>query len=117
MTSVLYIEDDPANRRLMQALFKRLQGFTLAVVEDAETGLVYLADHDPDIVLMDIKLPGMNGFEALKQIRKMKNRHAKVFAITANAMHTDSDAGMYSEFDNYLIKPISINDIVLMLHG
>lgn len=117
MTSVLYIEDDPANQRLMKALFKRLRGFTLEVVDDAEKGLVNIANNDPDIVLMDIDLPGMNGFEALKHIRKMKNNHAKVFAITANAMQADVDGGIYSGFNSYLIKPININEIVSMLQS
>lgn len=117
MTSVLYIEDDPANQRLMKVLFKRLKGFTLEVVDDAETGLIKIADNDPDIVLMDINLPGMNGFEALKRIRKMKNSHAKIFAITANAMQADVESGIYSEFDNYLIKPININDIISILQA
>ncbi len=106
---VLYIENNPANVRLIAKLLERHGYGELLHAGDAETGLQLASEHQPDLVLMDIGLPGINGTEALQQMRsRSETKHIPVFAVTANAMEDDIAAGLAAGFDKYLTKPLEI---------
>ncbi|NOQ17102.1 MAG: PAS domain S-box protein, partial [Methyloprofundus sp.] len=85
---LLYIEDNPANMELMRKIIKQLEGFTLFEAVDAEIGINMFEQVHPDIVLMDIDLPGMNGFDALLAIRASFPwaKNIPVIAVSSNAM-------------------------------
>jgi len=109
--TLLYIEDNPANTKLMRKVISRVDGFTLLEAPNAEIGLELMAHKQPDIVLLDIDLPGMNGYEAYAEIQKRFDYADKlpVIAITANAMKKDIEKGKVLGFYDYLTKPLNIS--------
>ena len=80
---------------------------------NAELGLDLARAENPDIIIMDINLPGMNGFEALIKLKEMKNTHTTpVIALSANATRREILAGRESGFYDYLTKPIDIGNLL-----
>lgn len=110
--SLLCIEDNPTNLDLIKQFFSRRDGFDLLTASDAETGLELAFDHEPELILMDINLPGKNGYEALKQLKQSAvTRYIKVIALSANAMASDVEKGLQAGFDAYLTKPVDFNQL------
>ncbi len=107
---ILYIEDNPANMQLMQKVLKRLDGCILLDAPNAEIGLEMIEQIRPDIVLMDIDLPGMNGFEAYQAIQERFDfaETLPIIALSANAMKNDIHRGKELGFFEYLTKPVNI---------
>ncbi len=109
LRQVLYIEDNPANMMLMMMVAKRLRNVALIPAETAELGLQIALEEPPDLILMDINLPGMSGIEALRDLRSVPElKKIPVIAVTAAAMPSDLDAAESAGFDHYLTKPIEI---------
>ena len=110
---ILYVEDNQANADLMDAIFDELPNFQLISVRTAEDGLKRLDSALPDLVLMDIDLPGMNGDEALKIIRERKHtRDLPVIAVSADVMPASIDAALRIGFNDYITKPFDIVRVV-----
>ena len=106
---VLHIEDNPANRRLMQQIFRLRKDLALREADSAESGLDLARRVAPALILMDINLPGMDGFAALEVIqRDPRTAHIPVIAISANAMKGDRERGLESGFVDYLTKPLDV---------
>ncbi len=111
-THVLCIEDNPTNLDLIRQYFSRRRDIKLSTAVDAETGLDLAFEMEPDIILMDINLPGKDGFEALKQLKQSAvTRYIKVIALSANAMTNDIEKGLEAGFDRYLTKPIHFDEL------
>lgn len=114
--TVLYIEDNPANLRLVKRILDRYPAIELLVAENAEDGLVLAGREQPDLILLDLNLPGMDGFEALQCLRAAPATHAiPVIAVTANAMPRDIERGRAAGFQDYIIKPINIQVFLLAI--
>jgi CheY-like chemotaxis protein len=110
---VLYIEDNPANQRLMQDLFHDLPDVQLTCVMDAEQGLELAFSESPDLILMDIDLPGMNGFAAQQILaRNPMTRNIPVLAISAAASSSNRRRAREAGFVDYLTKPFDIQALV-----
>lgn len=110
---VLYIEDNPMNMRLMQQVFKAREGWELCGAVNAETGLELVRTNKPDVILLDINLPGMNGYQALALLKAdAETMHIPVVALSANAMKGDRERGIQAGFVDYLTKPL---DILLLM--
>ncbi|MBW4054656.1 MAG: response regulator [Proteobacteria bacterium] len=110
---VLYVEDNLANMRLVKKIISGLGGIELLTAESAEAGLELVRIGRPHLILMDINLPGMDGFEALGLLRQNpETRAIPVIAVTASVMadqvHRLKEAG----FDDYLAKPINLQHFV-----
>jgi|GEM_PF-2702276 len=106
---VLHIEDNPMNLRLMRQIFTARPEFELQEATSAEAALERIQQQRPDLILMDINLPGMDGYAALKVLRRdPATRHIPIIAISANAMKGDAERGLAAGFDAYLTKPIDI---------
>lgn len=106
---LLYIEDNPANMRLVKQLLEKRSNIELICAEDAIIGIEYAQSLVPDLILLDINLPGMNGFEALNRLSKIEQTHKiPVVAISANAMTKDLEKGVKAGFAAYITKPINI---------
>ena len=111
--SVLYIEDNPANLRLVSQLLRRQPNICMWSAHEPLLGLELAEEHKPDLVLLDINLPGMDGFEVLEQLRKRKSTSATpVIAISANAMPADIERGLEAGFDDYITKPINVKTLI-----
>jgi signal transduction histidine kinase/ActR/RegA family two-component response regulator len=115
---ILYIEDNPANLRLVQEIVGFRADLRLMSAPDGHTGLAMAHTHRPAIVLMDLNLPGMNGFEVLAQLRRdPATAHMPAVALTANAMPQDIERGLSAGFDRYLTKPIDIEQFNEAIDG
>ena len=114
--SILYIEDNLTNVRLMESLLSKLPDITLFVATIAEDGLVKAVTESPDLIIMDINLPGMNGMEALEVLKEMEETTAiPVIAISASATSLDMKAGLEAGFNDYLTKPIQLKQVLSVL--
>jgi CheY-like chemotaxis protein len=108
---VLYIEDNPMNLHLMQQIFKRKE-LELRDALTAEIGIELARAEPPALILMDINLPGMDGYEALKVLKAdARTAHIPVVAISANAMMGDEERGLAAGFGAYFTKPIDISSL------
>ena len=107
--TVLYVEDNPANTQLMEAIMAQFDGVRLLTAPDAETGLGIAKTESPDLILMDINLPGMSGIEALNRLLEDERTHdIPVIAITAAVMPKEVEAGKQAGFHDYIAKPINV---------
>ncbi|KKM61448.1 hypothetical protein LCGC14_1531640 [marine sediment metagenome] len=103
---VMYIEDNPANTRLIELFFSRYPNVHFSSYETAEDGLKMVEQHRPDVILMDIHLPGMSGIEAAQLIKNNPiNADIAIIALTAAAMKENIDAAE-NIFDDYITKPV-----------
>lgn len=111
--TVLYIEDNPANLRLVTQLLGRLPNLHMWSAHEPMLGLELAAANKPDLILLDINLPGMDGFEVLKLLKDRDGtRNTPVIAISANAMPKDIEKGFETGFDDYITKPINIKELL-----
>ena len=111
--TLLYVEDNQANMLLVEQLIGRRPDLHLLSARDGVTGIEMARIHQPDVILMDINLPGMSGIQALKTLREGKlTAHIPVIAISANAMHHDIRKGLDAGFISYLTKPINVSDFM-----
>ena len=115
-TQVLYIEDNPANQRLMVDIFEEEDHLTLTLAHSAETGLELLAALSFDLVIMDINLPGISGYQALDALRGSTNASSlPVIALTAHAEQKNQRTAQNNAFDAYLTKPIDVDTLLTTL--
>lgn len=111
-TNILYIEDNEANRMLMRFLLEAA-GYELLEAQDAETGLRLAAEHRPDLMLMDLQLPGMDGITARKKLMEIpETRDIKVIAVTSFAMKEDREKAMAAGFEDFVSKPIDTEKLL-----
>jgi PAS domain S-box-containing protein len=107
--TLLYVEDNPANLILVEQLIARRDDISLIAATDGHSGIQMARAHQPDVILMDINLPGISGYGALKILRADPvTRHIPVMALSANAMPRDIDVGLQAGFFRYLTKPIDV---------
>jgi CheY-like chemotaxis protein len=105
---ILVVEDHEKNRKLVRDVLT-VQGYRLAEAENGEEGVRIAQELRPDLILMDIQLPGIDGIEALRQLRAdARTRAIPVMAVTASAMTHDRQKIMAAGFDGYQSKPISV---------
>ena len=111
--NILYVEDSPVNMLLVR---RRLEaaGHTLIEAADGEAGLTAAALEKPDLILLDIHLPGISGFEIVKALKAAPSLcHIPVVALTGtNTMYGDRERCFEAGFDGYLAKPISRNELL-----
>lgn len=109
---ILIVEDNEKNLKLIRDLLQ-VKGYETVESETAEEGLRLAAKRKPDLILMDIQLPGMNGIEALGHLRADPvTKNIPVIAVTASAMSQDRDAIMSAGFDGYQRKPLEIKEFL-----
>jgi CheY-like chemotaxis protein len=110
---VLYIEDNLVNQLLMQGMLAHRPGTELALAELPERGLEMARAAPPDLILLDIQLPGMNGYEVLLALRAdARTRAVPVIAVSANAMADDLAQARAAGFDDYLTKPLDLAQLL-----
>jgi CheY-like chemotaxis protein len=121
--TMLYVEDNPANLALVEQLIARRGDLKLLTAIDAHLGIELARTYLPDVILMDINLPGISGYGALKLLRDdPTTAHIPVLALSANAMPRDIEKGLEAGFFRYLTKPIRVHEFmnaldVALLHA
>ena len=111
--AVLYIEDNSANLALVEQLIARRGDLNILTAINAHLGIELARTHLPDVILMDINLPGMSGFGALQILREdPATAHIPIMALSANAIPRDIEKGLAAGFLRYLTKPIKVNEFM-----
>jgi len=111
--TLLYVEDNPANMKLVEKIIARHPDFRLLTAVDGASGIDIARVNQPDVILMDINLPGISGYEALKiLLSEPATAHIPVIALSANAMPLDIEIGLNAGFFRYLTKPIKVNKLM-----
>ena len=111
--TLLYVEDNPANLKLVQQIIARYPDIHLLTAVNGTGGIEIARSSQPDVILMDINLPDINGYEALKILRSdPATAHIPLVAISANAMPRDIKTGMEAGFSRYITKPIKVNEFM-----
>jgi len=119
MSSILVVEDNPLNMELATDLLETA-GHVVRQARTAEEGIRLASIEQPDMILMDIRLPGMDGIAAIRALKTdARTNHIPTIALTAQAMKGDRDVAMAAGFDGYISKPIDtrtfaqqINDLL-----
>ena len=116
LRSLLYVEDNLANMQLVEQLIARRPDLRLLSAADGRQGIALARSHQPGVILLDINLPGLNGFQVLEILREDPlTAHIPVLALSANAMPTDIEKGRAAGFMRYLTKPIKVNEFMAAL--
>lgn len=106
MARVLIVEDNPVNMKLASFLLNNA-GHEVVQAVDAELGLRYAKEQLPDLILMDMQLPGIDGMTAVRLLRNdAATAHIRIMALTAFSMHGDEERFMAAGCDAYMAKPI-----------
>lgn len=112
MTCVLVVEDQPMNLRLLETILTS-NGYTFVGAESGEEGVKAARSMDVDLVLMDLQMPGINGFEALDRIRAIPGKeNLPVIAVTGNTTGADQDRVTNAGFSAFVSKPFKIDDLL-----
>ncbi len=116
LRTLVYVEDNPANLTLVEQLIARRTDLRLLSASDGRAGIALVHASQPDVILMDINLPGISGVEAMRILRDdPATARIPVVAISANAMQRDIQKGMDAGFFRYLTKPIKIDEFMAAL--
>jgi two-component system cell cycle response regulator DivK len=114
--TILYIEDDLQNRVLVQRVLDAA-GFTTIGAEDGREGLKLAQELVPDLILMDINLPEMDGYEVTLRLRAIEAlAHVPIVALTANVMKGDREKSLAAGCDGYIQKPIDVDLLPQQIH-
>jgi len=112
---VLIIEDNEQNLYLETYLLEK-NGFDVVSAEDGFNGIKLVETEQPDVILLDIQLPGMDGFEVLERIRSLpQNSTVPVIAVTSHAMAGDRDRMLNAGCNDYIEKPINPDSFVMQI--
>lgn len=115
--TILYVEDNPANLRLVENVIRKQPSWHLISATTAELGISLARENLPDLIILDLNLPGMDGYEALSRLRNFhETRAIPVIALSAAAMPRDVERGLLAGFKRYVTKPIAIDALREVLH-
>ena len=104
--TIVLVEDHDDNRQMLQTLLE-LDGYTVHAAENGPLGLAAIERHRPDVALIDIGLPGLNGYEVAKQVRaNLQNSRTYLVALTGYGQPQDVQAAIDAGFDNHIVKPL-----------
>ena len=116
--TLLYVEDNPANLALVEQIIARHPDIRLLTAAYGTHGIETARVSKPDVILMDINLPDLNGFEALKILRAdPATMHIPVVALSANAMVSDIDLAKKAGFFSYITKPFKVTEFTKTMNG
>lgn len=112
MTKILLVEDNEMNRDMLSRRLER-KGYQVVLAVDGESGVEMAGSQAPDLVLMDMSLPVLDGWEATRRLKAAPaTRHIPVIALTAHAMSSDRDRALQAGCDEYDTKPIELSRLL-----
>ncbi|PCI40414.1 MAG: hypothetical protein COB46_06820 [Rhodospirillaceae bacterium] len=111
--TLLYVEDNPENLKLMELIVSRVDGLSMVSAHTGELGVKLAKSEKPDIIILDINLPGMSGIDVIHELRRdVKMKNTPIFALSAAATKRDIEIGLSAGFQKYLTKPIIVPDML-----
>ena len=111
MTKILHVEDNQANRILVRQVLE-MAGYTVVDAEDGLSGINLAQQESPDLILIDINIPGLDGFETTTRIKSLPGfKEVPIIAVTAKVMHGDRERALTAGCDGYIAKPIDIDTL------
>ena len=111
--TILYIEDNPANFRLVNQILTQHKNINVLSAHEPLLGIDIATEHKPELILLDINLPGMSGYDVLKKLRQKEvTREIPVIAVTANVMAADIEMGILAGFEDYITKPVMVTKLL-----
>ena len=113
MISILVVEDDKHTRKLMETILKR-QGYSVFVAEDGVQGMEVLDNHHIDLIILDVMMPNMDGFEFAKELREGECM-IPILMVTAKQLQEDKIKGFVAGADDYMTKPIDTEEMLLRI--
>ena len=117
MTTVLYVEDNDDNVYMLKSRLTR-KGFTVLVATDGAQGVAMATSEQPQLILMDLSLPVLDGWEATRQIKAAgETRHIPVIALSAHAMAGDREKALAAGCDDFDTKPVEIERLLGKMHA
>jgi CheY-like chemotaxis protein len=115
---VLYVEDNPANIVFMRDLLSSFDNIELVTATSAEAGVELARARHPEVIIMDINLPGMSGVDALRVLRaEPRTKDIPVIALTAAASPHDRQRGIQAGFHRYITKPVQVDELLTILEA
>jgi len=112
---ILYVEDNLDNRILVRRVLMA-EGYTVVEAESAQSALAYLDRETPDLILMDINMPDVDGYTLTKQLKaRPELRRVPIIAVTANVMKGDMEKSLEAGCDGYIPKPIDIDQLPVQI--
>ena len=112
MPKLLYVEDNEMNRDMLSRRLQR-RGFAVLIAVDGEQGLSMAASEKPDLILMDMSLPVVDGWEATRRLKEAPDTQAiPIIGLTAHAMSTDRDKCLEAGCDDYDTKPVELERLL-----
>jgi len=115
---VLYIEDNPSNLKLMEKIVSKIGGLSMVSAHTAELGIELALSVQPQLIIIDINLPGMSGIDAIAEIKSRDTiKNTPVIALSAAATKSDIDKGLAAGFHKYLTKPIQVLEVTNTIKG
>ncbi len=116
MPKILLVEDNELNRDMLSRRLAR-KGFQIVIAVDGQQGIAVAHAEMPDLILMDVNLPIMDGLEATRQIKAMPTtQHIPIIALTAHAMVGDEQKSVEAGCDDYAIKPVDFPQLLAKIH-
>jgi two-component system cell cycle response regulator DivK len=110
--NVLLVEDNPHNRKIFSGMLTH-SGFVVIEAEDGHQALAAMEKQLPDVILMDLSIPGIDGWEVTRRLKaNPRTQHVPIIALTAHAMRGDEERARAAGCDHYLAKPISPKKVV-----
>ena len=117
MARIVLIEDNETNRDMLSRRLTR-RSFDIVMAPDGEEGIVSAGTHKPDLILMDISLPGVSGWEAIQRLKANdQTKSIPVIALTAHALTTDREKAMAIGCDDYEAKPVDLPDLLAKIES
>ncbi|HEY2628559.1 MAG TPA: response regulator [Usitatibacter sp.] len=109
---IMVVDDSPTERAFMEGVLRK-RGYEVLLVESGETAVERAKSEQPDLILMDVVMPGLNGFQATRAItREESTKHIPVIICTTKDQETDKIWGLRQGAKDYVTKPISENDLL-----
>ena len=115
--NILVAEDNPVNQKLLRLMLE-MHGHHVRVTADGQEAVAVYESEEVDLVLMDVQMPGMNGFEATTTIRDLEKntgRHVPIIAVTAHVMPGYKEECLNAGMDNYLAKPFRMQELFAII--
>ena len=117
MKKILVVEDNEMNRDMVGRRLKR-RGYDVVVAVDGQEGIDMAHSEDPDLILMDMSLPVLNGWEATRQLKQdERTRTIPIIALTAHAMASDRESAIEAGCDDYDTKPLEFSRLITKIHA